>query len=87
MSIVSGGSGTRTHFNNGEFDTDFRYVRSTAGANKTTILAGPSIAFGPVTAYEEVAWRFECGDYSMSADVQHGSAPADVANTPTKITL
>lgn len=78
---------TRCVFNDGQFDSDLRYLRETAVSPRTTILAGPSIGVSLHSSPWGISWRFKCGSYNITGPDENGSPPSDVSNTPTAITL
>jgi len=78
---------SRAIFNGGQFDTDFRYLRTTAAGVMTTMLAGPSIAVIFNQSFDQIAYRYKCGSYIVVANTNNQSAPADVANIASGIAL
>lgn len=80
---------TRAVFNGGQFDTDFRYLRTTLTGVLTTMLAGPSIAldFDTISTNDRLSYRYQCGGYVIVAQSTTPPAPASVTNTATGIAL
>lgn len=76
----------RAVFNAGQFDTDFRYLRTTAAGVMTTMLAGPSIAVAFDASGGLISYRYECGSHVINAS-GGPTVPSDVVNTPTGIAL
>lgn len=74
-------------FNGGQFDSDFRYLRETIDAPRTTMLAGPSVAVALDSGPWRISWRFKCGSFNITGESDTPNPPADVTNTPTDISL
>lgn len=84
----------RVVLNDGQFDTDFRYLRETSGDHVTTLLAGPSLGIRvegwPSDSFAYVlSWRFKVGALNVAGVSSSAplGAPADVVNISTNIAL
>lgn len=78
---------TRAIFNAGQFDTDFRYIRTVSSGALTTMLAGPSIAPVLNQTYDRISFRYECGSYVIVAASNLVTPPSDVVNIANGIAL
>jgi hypothetical protein len=78
---------TRMRMNDGQFDTDARYMQTAASGTISALLEGPSLALGvDVPPLALVSWRFQVGSYNVRGyyDAITPVPPSSVTNTDTE---